>query len=214
MTSKKVSIFQCLKKRTFVFAKNLNEFSSMHNESHHATDASLEVTMVKTKQKAPKQTQKASAKSSKASKSASSRSAAKKNPSKLLSADEKLRLIKPIDGFTEVAERFAATWKDRPTLKVAGMSPPKLLRAIESAKKAAARENALRAKLEEKLRPLTDARLLAEHAAWKMVLDAYAVAKALARINPEVGHAFTFVGEAMTNKPKKKAKQEAAPSSM
>lgn len=51
---------------------------------------------------------------------------------------------------------------------------------------------------------LADARLLAEHEAWKMVLDAYAVAKALSRVDPEVGHAFAFVGQAMTSKPKKK----------
>jgi hypothetical protein len=188
-----------------MFSKNLNEFSSPRNKTARRPIRREEVAMPKTKQMTPKQTKKASAKSAKGAKSSSTRAAAKKTPKKLLSADEKLRLIKPIDGFTEIAERFAATWKDRQALKVAGLSPAKLLRAIESAKKAAAKENALRAKLEEKLRPLTDARLLAEHEAWKMVLDAYAVAKALARVNPEVGHAFTFVGESMTNKPKKKA---------
>lgn len=161
--------------------------------------------MTKTKSISSKATSKTSAKPANVAKSSTKRSASKKPAPKLLSADEKQRLIRPIDGYTEVAERFAATWKDRPTLKVAGLSAPKLERAIASAKKAAAKENALRAKLEEKLRPLTDARLLAEHDAWKMVLDAYAVAKALARVNPEMGHVFAFVGEAMTNKPKKKA---------
>ena len=161
--------------------------------------------MPKTKQITPKQTKKTSAKPSKAAKSSPSRSAAKKTPKKLLTVEEKLRLLKPIDGFTEIAARFAATWSAKPTLKVTGLSPAKLLRAIESAKKAAAKEDALRAKLEAKLRPLSDARLVAEHEAWKMVLDSYAVAKALARINPEIGRAFTFVGEAMTNKRKKKA---------
>jgi hypothetical protein len=174
-----------------------------------------EVTMAKTKKVAAKQTKTGSAKSSNAAKSSASRAAAKKPTKKLLSAEEKLRLIKPIDGYTEIADRFAATWKDRPALKVTGLSASKLASAIGSAKKAAAKENALRAKLEEKLRPLTDARLLAEHEAWKMVLDAYAVAKALARVDPEIGHAFSFVGEAMTNKPKKKADQapEKAPES-
>ncbi|HRI70999.1 MAG TPA: hypothetical protein PK156_42500 [Polyangium sp.] len=160
--------------------------------------------MPNAKQNPANKTKKTTGKPTVAAKSSSSRSATKKTPPKLLSVDEKLRLLKPMDGFTEIAERFAATWKDQSTLKVAGLSPARLLRAIESAKRAAARENALRMKLEEKLRPLNDARLLAEHEAWKMVLDAYAVAKALARVNPEIGHAFTFVGAAMTNKPKKK----------
>lgn len=161
--------------------------------------------MPKTKQVPSKSTPKAAVKAVKAGASAKSSSKSKKKaPIKALTADDKLRLVKPMDGFTEVADRFAATWRDRPSLKVAGLSPAKLERAIEVAKKAAAKENALRAKFEEKLRPLSDARLLAEHEAWKMVLDAYAVAKALARVDPAVGHAFTFVGEAMTNKPKKK----------
>lgn len=162
--------------------------------------------MAATKKKTPKQTQKASAKASKGAKASAPRKATKKAPRKLLSFEEKQRLIKPIDGFTEIAERFAAAWTERPTLKVAGLSAAKLSRAVEVARKSLARENALRAKLEEKLRPLSDARLLAEHQAWKMVLDAYAVAKALARVDPEVGHAFAFVGQAMTTKSKKKSK--------
>jgi hypothetical protein len=42
-----------------------------------------------------------------------------------------------------------------------------------------------------------------------MVLDAYAVAKALTRVDPELGHAFAFVGDAMT--PPKKKKNAAEP---
>lgn len=160
--------------------------------------------MATSKKKTAKPTQKASAKASPAAKASPPRKSAKKTPRKLLSSEEKQRLLKPIDGFTEIAERFAATWVERPTLKVSGMSAAKLARAVELARKSLARENAVRAKLEEKLRPLSDARLLAEHEAWKMVLDAYAVAKALARVNPEVGHAFAFVGQAMTSKSKKK----------
>jgi hypothetical protein len=160
--------------------------------------------MAKAKKTAPKQAQKAPAKQSAALKGKSSRAASKKVPKKLLTVEDKQRLIKPIDGFGEIAERFAAAWSDRKALKVTGLSPAKLLRALESAKRAAARENALRSKLEEKLRPLMDARLLAEHEAWKMVLDAYAVAKALARVDPEVGHTFAFVGDALTPRARKK----------
>jgi len=133
--------------------------------------------------------------------------AAKKNAAPPLTTEDKQRLIKPIDGFAELTERFAAAWSERRALKVSGINPSKLLRALEQAKKAAAKEDATRRKLEEKLRPLTDARLRAEHAAWKMVLDAYAVAKALARVEPDVGHAFAFMGDALTRKPRKTAEQ-------
>jgi len=163
--------------------------------------------MAKTTKPTPKSLKKTPAKPTKAAKSNPPRAAAKKTAAKALTVEEKQRLIKPIDGFPELTERFAAAWSDRKALKVAGLSPAKLLRALEGAKKAAARENALRSKLEEKLRPLTDNRLRAEHEAWKMVLDAYAVAKALARVDPELSHAFSFLGDALTRRPKKKANE-------
>ncbi len=50
--------------------------------------------------------------------------------------------------------------------------------------------------------------LPAHHDAWKMVLDAYAVAKALTRVDPELGHAFAFVGDALTPRKKKTASTE------
>ncbi len=159
--------------------------------------------------KQQKKTQKTSAKATKAAKSSPARAAAKKSDAKPLTTEDKQRLIKPIDGFPELTERFAATWTGRKGLKVAGLSPAKLLRALEAAKKAAAKENAFRSKFEEKLRPLTDARLRAEHEAWKMVLDAYAVAKALARVDPDISHAFAFLGEALTPRSKKKSEAEA-----
>lgn len=153
--------------------------------------------MAKLKKNPPKPSNQPAAKAPAGAKSSSGRASAKKTPAKLLSVEEKQRLLKPQDGFAELAERFVAEWKGHPTLKVAGLSPAKLERAIEAAKKALAKENALRSKLEEKLRPLSDSRLLAEHDAYKMVLDAYAVAKALARVDPAMGHAFSFVGDAL-----------------
>lgn len=166
--------------------------------------------MPKATKPTPKKQQKTPAKQTNAAKSSTPRAAAKKPVAKALTTEEKQRLIKPIDGFPELTERFAAAWSDRKALKVAGLSPAKLLRALEGARKAAARENALRSKLEEKLRPLTDNRLRAEHEAWKMVLDAYAVAKALARVDPEMSHAFAFLGDALTH-PKKKANAADSP---
>jgi len=171
---------------------------------------SEDVSMAKAKTATPKQPQKTSAKAKKAAKSSTPRAASKKIAAKPLTIEEKQRLIKPIEGFSELTERFAAAWNDRKALKVAGLSPAKLLRALESAKKAAARDNALRSKLEEKLRPLTDNRLRAEHEVWKMVLDAYAVAKALTRFDPDMSHAFAFLGDALTRRPKKKTASAAS----
>lgn len=42
---------------------------------------------------------------------------------------QRQRLLKPVDGFTELAERFAATWtENRSRLKVTGISPPTIRR--------------------------------------------------------------------------------------
>jgi hypothetical protein len=145
------------------------------------------------------------AKKGAASKKTSASRAAKRAP-KPLSAAERQRLLKPADGFTELAERFATAWTSNRGLKVPGLSPAKILTMLGRAKKASAREDALRRKLEEKLRPLQDARLQAEHDAWKMVLDAYAVAKAQARLAPEIGRAFSFMGDALTRRARGKEK--------
>lgn len=128
---------------------------------------------------------------------------------KPLSSEERLRLLKPMDGYAELAERFAAAWAESNGLKVPGITPGKITSAVARAKKAAAREESLRRKLEEKLRPLQDGRLQAEHDAWKLVLDAYAVAKAQARVSPEIGRAFSFFGDAMATKKRSKAPVEA-----
>jgi hypothetical protein len=79
---------------------------------------------------------------------------------------------------------------------------------VERAKKASAREDALRRKLEEKLRPLQDSRIQAEHDAWKLVLDVYAVAKAQARFFPELTHAFAFMTDALAKRSRSKDKPE------
>lgn len=140
----------------------------------------------------------------------SAASAAKRAP-KPLSQDERQRLVKPADGYTELAERFAVTWTANKALKVPGMSPSKIKSALARAEKAAAREDALKRKLEEKLRPLQDARLQAEHDVWKLVLDAYAVAKAQARVAPELGRAFAFLGDALSKRSRSKESGAATP---
>jgi hypothetical protein len=129
---------------------------------------------------------------------------------KPLTTTDKQRLVKPADGFTELTERFANAWTSNRLLKVPGLSPAKILGMLTRAKKAAGREEASRRKLEEKLKPLQDARLQAEHDVWMMVLDAYAVAKAQARVAPELGRAFAFMGESLGRRSRGKKKEAAS----
>lgn len=162
---------------------------------------------VKSKVVSPKKGGKPVKKSAASGKKSSARAAA--SGPRPLSQEERQRLVKPIDGYAELAERFAAAWAENNGLKVPGITPGKIASAVKRAKKAAAREESVRRKLEEKLRPLQDGRLQAEHDAWKLVLDAYAVAKAQSRVSPEIGRAFSFLGEALTRKRRPKAPAEA-----
>lgn len=82
-------------------------------------------------------------------------------------------------------------------LKVSNVTPARLRTLAKRAQRALAREEDFRARMEQKLKPLADARRLAEHEAWKTVLDAYAVAKAQARLAPDLVPAFAFMSEAL-----------------
>lgn len=132
----------------------------------------------------------------------------KANKPEALSSEERMKLIKPIDGFTELTEQFAQAWTDvKHALSIKTLTPSKLKAALEKAKRSAAKEQALQRKFEEQMRPLMDARLQAEHDVWKMVLDVYAVAKAQTRVHPEIGRAFEFMSDAMKKRSKKKGEE-------
>lgn len=115
-----------------------------------------------------------------------------------LSADEKQRMLKPLTNFDELVERLAVTWKEHGRMvRVPGLTAAKLASLLRKAGAAAKKEDAVRARLEARLRPLADARLVAEHDAWKAALDVYAMVKAAARTDPGILAPFEFFAEAL-----------------
>jgi hypothetical protein len=133
-----------------------------------------------------------------AAKKGARRAAAKKaKPARPALTDEaKSRLVKPPTEYPAFVERSIAQWEDnKSTLKLANSTPARLRVLLNAARKARAREEALRAQLEKRLAPLADARLLAEDAVWRQTLDLYAVAKAQGRVLPQLVEAFAFLAE-------------------
>jgi hypothetical protein len=119
---------------------------------------------------------------------------------KLLTTAEKSRLVKPPDAFVDLAERFARAWDDhKSSLRVPGLSSARVRSLVSKAQRAAEKEQAMMARMREKLEPLSNARLRAEHEAWKAVLDAYAMAKAGARRDATLSKAFEFLGDALSH---------------
>jgi hypothetical protein len=115
-----------------------------------------------------------------------------------LSAEQKQRLLKPLTSFADLVERLAGTWKEHGrAIRVPGLTAAKLASLLRRAEAASKKEEAVRARLEARLRPLADARLVAEHEAWKAALDVYAMAKAAARTDPGILVPFEFFADAL-----------------
>lgn len=135
-------------------------------------------------------------------KAAKKGAASRKKPAPAaLSVEEKQRLLKPITGFGDLIERLSTTWKEHGgRVKVPGMTPAKLGSLLRKAERASKREEAVRTTLEAKLQPLADARLKAEHEAWKSALDLYAMVKTAARTDPAIAMPFEFFAEALAKR--------------
>jgi hypothetical protein len=120
---------------------------------------------------------------------------AKKPAQPTLTTDERRKLLKMRDDSDDVAERAATQWTARRDVRVKDLTPNKLVALVTKAKKAQQREQLVRAQLEAKLRPLQDARLLAEDVAYRALLDLHAQVKVLGRNDPSVLEAFAFLAE-------------------
>ncbi|MDB4931960.1 MAG: hypothetical protein JWM10_4444 [Myxococcaceae bacterium] len=116
-----------------------------------------------------------------------------------LSAKERQKLLKPRTDYGDVIEKVARAWEADPSLKVPGLTRAKLLSQWRAAKRAGEREDALRAKMEAKLRPLADARRLADDSAYRSLLDVHATVKLFTRTRPSVGEAYAFLAEHLTS---------------
>ena len=125
----------------------------------------------------------------------------KKNPQQL-TADERKKLLRPRDNYDELVERIARTWETHRSLRVPELSVVKLRKLLRDAERAKSKEQALREKLESKLKAAQDSRLVAEDKAWRAVLDVNAAVKLYARKEPSLAETFGFVTDALTSTPK------------
>jgi hypothetical protein len=124
----------------------------------------------------------------------------KKPQGSALSTLERSRLLKPRKEYVSLIEQVLATWKDNPSLRVPGLTRAKLAALLSAAEKASAREQALVRQMEARLRPLADARIMAESELWRALLDTNAQIKVHARTDAAVGRAFGFLGVAFTTR--------------
>jgi len=148
---------------------------------------------------APKKPKKNAGKPKPSAKSSASRK--KKAAPIALSVEEKRRFLKPLTGFGELIARLVDTWKAHGSkVKVPGLSPARLGSLLRKAERASQREEATRTALEAKLSPLADARLRAEHEAWKSALNLHAMVKSAARTDPGIALPFAFFADALVRK--------------
>lgn len=115
-----------------------------------------------------------------------------------LTTEERRKLLKPKDQFVEVVERATRALGRRREIRVPGMTVAKLKGLTAKAVRAATKESIAREQFERKIRPLSDARLLAEDAAYRALLSVYAAVKLYARADPGVGEEFAFLIEHLT----------------
>lgn len=113
-----------------------------------------------------------------------------------LAPEARAALRRPPETYPQLVEQTVAAWKTHSrSLRLEGRSPAKLAALSRVAERARAKEQALRAKMEAQLRPLVDARMLAEDELWKQVLDVYRLVRAVAPIRPELTPAFAELVE-------------------
>ncbi len=149
--------------------------------------------------KSAKPAAKAAKSTKKPAKKPSKKPAPKREAAPELSAKERQRLLKPRTDYGDIIEKVARAWEADPSLKVPGLTRARLLTQWRAAKRAGEREDALRAKMEARLRPLADARRLADDTAYRSLLDVHASVKLFARTRPSMSEAYAFLAEHLTN---------------
>jgi hypothetical protein len=115
-----------------------------------------------------------------------------------LTTTARRRLLKPRDDFAQIVEKTVKALGERRDIRVPGTNATQLKSLTERAVRAAAREERMRAKLEAAMRPLSDARLLAEDAAYRALLDVYAAVKLYGRSDPKTAAQFAFLADHLT----------------
>lgn len=151
--------------------------------------------------KAPAKKKSAAKKKSIATKApAKKKSAAKRRAApRILSVEERGKLLKPRTDFLDVLERVVREWDTYGALRAPGLTAAKLASLGKEAVRATERERAVEEALEHKLVPLADARRLAHDAAYRALLDTHAAIKLQARLDPGVNERFSFLSELVRN---------------
>lgn len=114
-----------------------------------------------------------------------------------LTSSERARKLKPRREYPALVETFLRIWEENPDVRLTSLTRAQLESALTRALKAASKEDALRRQYETVRRALGDARLIAEDIVWRKLLDANAMIKAQTRVDPRIGEAFAFLGDAL-----------------
>lgn len=138
-------------------------------------------------------------------KSAKKKSAPKSKPrakksAPRLDAAARASMLKPGDSLNELIDDVLNAWAlVRKKVRVADVSPAHLATLGKKATRATEKESALAAKQAAKLAPLTDARIIANDAAYRAALKVKRIADAVAETDQDVADAFASVSERFRN---------------
>jgi hypothetical protein len=132
--------------------------------------------------------------------------AAKKEPA--LSSEARRKLLKLRTNSESIIEQVLRLWEAKRTLKVPGLTPARFARLLAQTRRAAQRETIQRELLEARLAPLQDARLRAEDAAYRALLDVHAAVKLYSRADPALGDDFAFLLEHLRGERNERAPEE------
>ncbi len=126
----------------------------------------------------------------------------KRAAARVLTPDERRSLLKPPGDYDDVIEQFVTVWSEKRDLRVPKLTRARLASMLKKALRARDRENGEMIRLDERKRRFSDARLLAEHAAWNALLAANSAVKAHARVDPSMAEAFAFLTDALRRAPR------------
>ncbi|MBI4617977.1 MAG: hypothetical protein HY720_30495 [Planctomycetes bacterium] len=99
-------------------------------------------------------------------------------------------MLRPATNYEEAAGKAVKEWSARRSLvRVPNLSPKRLEALVKKAKRAQDTER----KAEQRLQVARDARMRAQHDAWKALLDLKAFVETAARRAPELIKAFDFL---------------------
>ncbi|MBI4617892.1 MAG: hypothetical protein HY720_30050 [Planctomycetes bacterium] len=117
---------------------------------------------------------------------------------KALTARERSRLLRPATNYEEAAGKAVTEWTARRKIvKVPDLTPKRLQALVNKAKRAQGKER----KAAQRLQLAKDARMLADHTAWKALLDLKAFVETASRRAPELLKAFDFLIRLMKRAP-------------